>query len=77
MRPNMEYPYPRIEIKCPLCGNMNKYLTKDLQANRPAVYLCDNEAGGCDQYYVAIITLAADVSTHRIEEVGFIIGEAK
>lgn len=63
----MEYIYPLI-ITCPTCSCKNKvnFETQkfyNIREDIPFVMLCDNEEGGCDNYFVAQVNLKPDIKT--------------
>lgn len=68
----MEYNRP-VSIKCPMCGTINKLKPRLIEAENirngiPFIFLCDNENGGCDRWFVAKITLQPTVKTATYTE---------
>jgi hypothetical protein len=63
-----------ISIKCPMCEH-NNVIHSDVLTNtyhaRPGIpftFLCDNEEGGCDRYFVTIINLIPSVHTYTYRD---------
>ena len=56
-----------VVIRCPYCDTEQKIMV-NLKTRRPEIMLCDNEVGGCDQYFVAITNLEANISVYEIDD---------
>jgi len=58
------------EVTCPECGQKQNVTVcfKDNNSYhiRPFIYLCDNEIGGCDEYFVIRAKLSLSVTANKI-----------
>jgi hypothetical protein len=57
-----------VTVSCPYCAVAQPYLIEadTLGALRPDVYLCDPDVGGCDRYFVVLVSLFATARTSAI-----------
>jgi hypothetical protein len=61
-----------VDVICPMCKRVNKLTSEILKSHNaehgvPFVYLCDNEQGGCDRYFVIVINLQYLLDTVAID----------
>jgi hypothetical protein len=47
----------RISIECPYCKFNNKTILDDSSLGNKILVLCDQEEGGCDEFFVAEIDI--------------------
>lgn len=56
-------------MNCPCCGNEQAYRIKE-PGILPQVYICEPEEGGCNNYFVAELSLKIKAKIRKIEEEG-------
>ena len=58
-----------VGMNCPYCGNGQAHIIKE-PGILPQVYICEPEEGGCNNYFVAELSLKIEARIRKIEEEG-------
>lgn len=58
----------QIQSLCPYCGTRNIDQEDTLRNNGHIVALCDNDSGGCDNYYVVNYRLIMETRSLEVED---------
>jgi len=55
-----------LEFKCPYCATTNRLPVEAGEVGGKQIFLCESEAGGCDDYFAVFWHMRAEINVKRI-----------